>query len=53
MKAMKPDWSGRTARDNRTAIELFLAGTRALALHPSVVDVVRTVSRFSSMSRDN
>jgi hypothetical protein len=33
---------------NKTAIELFLIGVRALALQSSIIDVVRIASRFST-----
>jgi len=36
------------SRDNKTAIELFLSGVRALALQSSIIDVVRMFSGFSS-----
>jgi hypothetical protein len=34
-------------RGNKTAIELFLGGIRALALQSSIIDVVRIASQFS------
>jgi hypothetical protein len=42
------DLSLRESRDNKTPLELFLAGVRALALQSCIIDVVRIVSRFSS-----
>jgi hypothetical protein len=36
------------SRGDKTAIELFLAGVRALALQSRIIDVVRIASRFSS-----
>ena len=36
------------SRDNKTPLELFLAGVRALALQSRIIDVVRIASRFSS-----
>jgi hypothetical protein len=38
----------KNSRDNKTPLELFLAGVRALALQSRIIDVVRIVSRFSS-----
>jgi hypothetical protein len=38
----------RISRDDKTAIELFLIGVRALALQSSIIDVVRIASRFST-----
>ena len=52
-----PAWSGalrgvkaakEPSRDDKTAIELFLIGVRALALQSSIIDVVRIASRFST-----
>ena len=36
------------SRDNKTAIELFVADVRALAFQSRLIDVVRIGSRFSS-----
>jgi hypothetical protein len=38
----------KNSRDNKTPLELFLAGVRALALQSRIIDVVRIASRFSS-----
>jgi hypothetical protein len=38
----------KKVRDDKTAIELFLIGVRALALQSSTIDVVRIASRFST-----
>jgi hypothetical protein len=38
----------KNSRDDKTAIELFLIGVRALALQSSIIDVVRIASRFST-----
>jgi hypothetical protein len=38
----------QSSRDDKTAIELFLIGVRALALQSSIIDVVRIASRFST-----
>jgi hypothetical protein len=38
----------KNSRDNKTAIELFLNGVRALALQSSIIDMVRIASRFST-----
>ena len=35
-------------RDDKTPLELFLAGVRALALQSRIIDVVRIAPRFSS-----
>jgi hypothetical protein len=37
-----------SCRDDKTAIELFLIGVRALALQSSIIEVVRIASRFST-----
>jgi hypothetical protein len=34
--------------DDKTAIELFLSGVRALALQSCIIDVVRIASRIST-----
>ena len=39
---------GEMAQDDKTAIELFLIGVRALALQSSIIDVVRIASQFST-----
>jgi hypothetical protein len=36
------------SRDDKTAIELFLSGVRAMALQSSIIDVVRFASRISA-----
>jgi hypothetical protein len=38
----------QSCRDNKTAIELFLSGIKALALQSSIIDVARIASRFST-----
>jgi hypothetical protein len=35
-------------RDDKTALELFLIGVRALAFQASIIDAVRIASRFST-----
>lgn len=40
-------------RDDKTPIELFLAGIRALALHSHITDVVRSHLRFSQGTGGN
>ena len=42
------EFRGKDNRDNKTAIELFLRGVRALALQSSIIDVVQMFSGFSS-----
>jgi hypothetical protein len=38
------------SRGDKTAIELFLIGVRALALQSSIIDMVRIASRFSTVT---
>jgi hypothetical protein len=38
----------KNSRADKTAIELFLSGVRALALQSPIIDVVRMFSGFSS-----
>jgi len=38
------------SRDDKTAIELFLSGVKALTLQSSIIDVVRIASRFSTLT---
>jgi hypothetical protein len=42
------EFPSEKSRDNRTGIELFLSGVRALALQSSIIDVVRITSRIST-----
>src|SRR5262245_46808913 len=41
----------KNSRGDRTAIELFLSGVRALALQSSIIDVVRIASRILNSDR--
>jgi hypothetical protein len=38
----------KRSRGDKTAIELFLSGVRALALQSSIIDVIRIASRIST-----